>query len=163
MSLRLNDPRIHISSTVDGANKAMNVDLAIFNRDFRHVGRKTSESFVDGDPALPLLGQRFAPSGLLCCKFQNSEMTRLFRQESLPQLEWILFAGRCQFVEKTLGHKSSVRVSHRTPPQHRNANLRRVVLNYQIGNGVRKIGSALYGSTVNAVLDDKFLEGCARD
>src|SRR5215469_15181189 len=112
MSLRLNDARIHISSTVDGADKAMNIDLAIFNRNLCYLGGKTSEGLVHGDPALPPLRQRLAPSGLLCCKFQNSEMTRLFRQESLPQLEWILFAGRCQFVEKTFGHKSSMRMSH---------------------------------------------------
>src|SRR5215472_4441869 len=118
---------------------------------------------MHGDSAVLSLGQRLAPSGLLRRKFQNSEMTRFFRQQSLPQLEWILFAGRREFVEKTFSHKGGMRVSHGAPPQHRNANLRRMVFNCQIGNGVRKIDSALYRSIINSILHDEFFEGRAGD
>ena len=62
------------------------------------------------------------------------------------------------FIQEGLDGKSSVRVPHRAPPLHRDADLRRVQVHLHVGNAVKYVRGAFDRRGVYAVLDSERLE-----
>src|SRR5438309_9239986 len=92
-----------------------------------------------GNPATSTRRQPLTPTSLLSDEIQDGAHPRLLRQHCAPEFIRILTAGVGQLVEECFDRKAVMRVTHRTPPLHRDANLRRVQIYLQVWNAVKQI------------------------
>src|SRR6266576_3017002 len=92
-----------------------------------------------GNAATSTCRQWPAPTSLLGDEIQDGAHPRLLRQHCAPEFIRIFTAGVGQLVEECFDRKAVMRVANRTPPLHRDANLRRVQIYLEVWNAVEQI------------------------
>src|SRR5438876_3094282 len=101
-----------------------------------------------------------APTSLLSDEIQDGPHPRLFRQHCVAKFIRVLTTGMGQLVEERFDRKAVMRMANRTPPLHRDANLRRVQIYLEVWNAVEQIRRTFNRGAVNSILDAEGLEEC---
>ena len=71
--------------------------------------------------ASPSLWKWSAPSGLLGCKGEHTEMAGVLCQEALSEFKGIFFSGIGKLIKKTFYDEGGMGMTDRAPPEHRHA------------------------------------------
>ena len=78
-------------------------------------------------------------------------MARCVGQKFAAKFERILSAGGGEFVDKTFGDESVLRISDRAPEPNGNAGFRQRVFDKKIGDAIFAVGLAFHGTFIDAV------------
>src|SRR4029077_18589744 len=96
----------------------MHFDLSVHDRYFGHVGEVAAEGEVYGDAPAHSFGQWLSPSWFFRPKIQDSQISRLFRQQVTAELVGIFLGQACEFIDEALDGKRSVGVAYGAQPLH---------------------------------------------